>query len=72
MIVSAPVFMSDIPCSTDLLIFQQNTKKATRQLTKHSWVRCLPLASTSNQEGITYDDNDDDVHNIGMMDIYKK
>jgi hypothetical protein len=29
------------------------------------------LVSTANQEGITYDDNDDDVHNIGMMDIQK-
>jgi hypothetical protein len=27
------------------------------------------LVNTANQEGITYDDNDDDVKNIGMMDI---
>jgi hypothetical protein len=34
------------------------------------------LASTSNQEGIKYDNDDDDddaVHSMGMMDIiYKK
>jgi hypothetical protein len=28
------------------------------------------LSSTANQEGITYDNNDDDVQHIGMMDIY--
>jgi hypothetical protein len=30
------------------------------------------LVSTANQEGITYNNNDADVHNIGMMDIYEK
>jgi hypothetical protein len=66
--------LSDIPCSTDLQIFQQKHKKGY-QATHKALLLGQVLVSTVNQEGITYDDDDnddDDVHNIGMMDIYKK
>jgi hypothetical protein len=64
--------LSDIPCSTDLSTFQQQNKKGY-QATHNALLRQV-LVTTANQEGITYDndDDDDDVHNIGMMDIYKK
>jgi hypothetical protein len=64
--------LSYIPCSTDLSIFQQKAKKGYQAT--HKALLGQMLASTANQEGFTYehnDDDDDDVQNIGTMDIYK-
>jgi hypothetical protein len=49
-----------------------STKHKKGYLATHKALLGQVLVVTVNQEGITYDDNDDDVHNIVMMDIYKK
>jgi hypothetical protein len=60
--------VSNISCSTDLSIFQQKQKGLPGT---HKALLGQVLAGTTNKEGITYDNADDDVHNIDMMDIYK-
>jgi hypothetical protein len=61
--IYCPIFHALLTCQ----YFNKNKKgyHAT-----HNALLDQVLASTSNQEGITYDNNDDDVHNTGM-DICK-
>jgi hypothetical protein len=54
------------------LLYQIPTKHQKGYQETHKSLSGQVIASTTNQEGFTYDDNDDDVHNIDMMDTYKK
>jgi hypothetical protein len=61
-----PIFHALLTCQC----FNNKNKKGYQAT--HNALVGQALASNANQEDITYDNNDDDVHNIGMMDIYKK